>query len=155
MIGRPWVDPALRPALQFGLKVPRPDYDVAARLNQIAGAGKNVLAPENISAWIPTFRGHAYPLVARAEYTEGLIAVFANRVDAADLGQRLALSSYLSGSSKDNALAERLLQRWLEQKQLFAVAVPDAFGRMSEINRILHGAGWAKSEYLGYAIYSP
>ncbi len=48
-----------------GLKVPEVEYSFAEALNRLAGPGSLVLAPEPVTAWIPTFHGHADPLVVR------------------------------------------------------------------------------------------
>ena len=112
-----------------------------------------MLAPEDVSAWMPTFRGHAYPLVVRAHYIQGMLAVFGDRVDREDLQARLILSAYVSGISTDQAGAEALLMLWLEQGRISVIAVPASFGRTHELEQIAGSAGLQSSEYLGYLIF--
>lgn len=146
-------DPLVSHELQIGLKVPHPDYEVASRLNQIAGSESFVLAPENISTWIPTFRQHAYPLVARAGYTEGLLTVFASKIDLKNVEERLALAKYTDGESLNNYQSEDLLRDWLRANKISAIAVPEHFKRIAILTKILDKAGYEKSNYLGYVIF--
>ena len=154
-LGKPWIDPdpLVRSELRIGLKVPQPEYEVARRLSEIAGKENLVLAPENISTWVPTFRGHAYPLVARTHYTEALLVVFASRIDTQDIKERLALAAYVDGVSLDNRQSEVLLRHWLKVKKLSAIAVPLGFKQITELTRILDEGGFDKSEYLDYLIF--
>lgn len=153
-IAKPWVDPIVSGQLRLGRKVPHAEYDVAAQLNRLAGSEVPVLAPENVAEWIPTFRHNAYAVVARLHYTEGLMVLFAGRVDEENLRQRLILGQYVDGTSPDNLQAELTLQHWLAQQQVGVVAVPEDFARMSQIAQILEKAGLVRSKYMGYIIYS-
>jgi hypothetical protein len=112
-----------------------------------------VLAPEDVSAWVPAFRDHAYPVVARAHYTQALLAVFANSVDTRNLQERLTLAAYLNDTSADDDLSSALLARWLEANMIAAVAVPLNHSRITEITRVLDEAGFESSEYSGYLIF--
>jgi Family of unknown function (DUF6077) len=155
VLGKPWIDPnPVDPAeLRLGLKVPQPQYSVAKRLSEIAGAENLVVAPEDVSTWVPTFRGHAYPLVARFHYSEALLSVFAGEIDVKQVQERLVLSLYVNGSSENNQQAETLLQEWVAAKKLSAIAVLENFGQIHELSKILGHAGWVPEKYLGYLIF--
>ena len=51
-----------------GLKVPDGAYRWAALLNGSVIAGAQVVAPPDVSVWVPTFHHHAIPVVVRPEY---------------------------------------------------------------------------------------
>jgi hypothetical protein len=152
-LGKPWIDPdpMVRSELRIGLKVPQPEYEVARRLSEIAGRENLVLAPENISTWVPTFRGHAYPLVARTHYTEALITYLpANRVE--EVQERLALSIYIKSAFSDNRQSELLLQNWLVVKKS-SYCSAGIFKANHGTYRILKDAGFVPQQYLGYIIF--
>ncbi len=138
--------------LKPGLKVKQPYYDVAKRVTQMATKGTPVLVPYPVALWVPTFRQHPYPPVARRHYTEGVLAVFASWVDTRELRERLALYDYISGKSY-NERSGALLERWLREKKIAVVAVPRNHKGLSELSRILHKAEFVPSEYLGHVIF--
>lgn len=150
-IGMPWQDPVFI-GLRPGLKVPARDYAVAERLNQLAGEEGPVLAPEPVSAWVPTFRRHAHPLVARRHYTQGIISVFGHQVDVQSLQDRLTLLDYV-GREPDTEQGATLLKQWFQQDRIAAVAVPQAHPDLDRIREILGQAGLKPSEYLGYILF--
>lgn len=152
-VGKPWRDPSPS-SFRLGLKVPETEYAVAERLGRIVGSARPVLAPEGVSAWVPTFRSPAYPLVARRHYTEGLLAVFKDRVDVQDLRERLALLDYVTGDSHE-ATSEALLERWLKEQRIAATAVPKAHKAFGRISGVFQKAGFVGSEYLGYVLFQP
>jgi hypothetical protein len=152
-LDKPWIEIGLVTQVQGGLRVPHPDYEVAMRLNELAGSENPVLAPENISEWVPTFRGHAYPLVARIHYTEGILTVFAQQVDIQDVTSRLALASYVDGGTTDYEKSENLLRLWLAANKIAVVAIPIDFGRLPEITQILREGGFSRTKYFGYYIF--
>jgi hypothetical protein len=47
------------------LKVDRPEYQLAEVLNRSVPGQSTVAAPDLVSAWVPTFHHHAYPLAVR------------------------------------------------------------------------------------------
>jgi hypothetical protein len=73
-----------------GLKVPEREYRWAALLNEVAPERSIVLAPPRVSAWVPTFHGHAYPLLARHMYMKF-------RGEHLDIRSRIALTAYVGG----------------------------------------------------------
>ena len=111
-----------------------------------------MLAPENVSAWVPTFRRHAYPLVARRHYTEGISAVFGDRIDRADIQDRLALHDLISGDT-DSPQSIALLERWLAENRITAVALPQGHRAFNRISDLLRAAGFTGSEFRGYVIF--
>lgn len=148
-----WNDPLLRPEVRLGLKVPQPQYAVAKQLSEVAGTGRPVLAPENVAEWVPTFRQHAYPLVARGLYTQALLTAYSRRVNLQDIHERLALAAYVNETTNSPSDAEALLRSWLAANKISAIAVPQSFKWITEITRILNEAGWESSVYLDYLIF--
>ncbi len=151
-LGRPWKDGAFI-GFRLGLKVPVAEYAVAQRVNQLAGKDAPVLAPEWISAWVPTFRQHAYPLVARRHYTEGILSVFADRVNAQELQERLALHDYVTSGGAGSETALSILRRWLGEKRISAITIALNHQDLEKISGVLHQAGFDHTDYLGYRLY--
>ena len=151
IVGRPWSEP-VPTEVRLGLKVPQVEYAVAQRLNQVAGEGQPVLAPETVSAWVPTFRRHAYPLVARRHYTEGILAVFGGRIDRADIQDRLVLHDLISGDT-DSPESYALLERWLAENRITAVALTKNHREFGRLSTAIQEAGFTSSKYLGYVIF--
>jgi len=58
------------------LNVPKDKFAWAQRVNESVEPGAVVLAPQAISAWIPTMHHHAYPLVIREIYLRRLAVEF-------------------------------------------------------------------------------
>lgn len=148
--GSPWGEPAAT-EMGLGLRVPPVEYAVAQRLSEIAGEGQPVLAPESVAAWVPTFRRHALPLVARRHYTEGILAVFAGRVDSAEIRERLALHDLATGKTYEpDSLS--LLARWLGEGRIAAIALARDHPHFESLSTVILEAGFAVHEYLGYVI---
>lgn len=80
-----------------GLKVEEPERTWAGILNESVGPGAYVLAPPEISRWVPTFHRHAYPLIVR-QYLRGRIAEEERRL-------RASLSYYVDGLGHREAAA--------------------------------------------------
>jgi len=156
VIDKPWVQPGIfvDRSRYFDLKVPRPEYDIAVRLNEIAGKDSPVLAPEEISAWIPTFRNHAFPLVARVHYTESLLTVFANKINTQDIQERMELEVYINGVSTDITLSENILKNWLHDEKISVIVIPINFKFITSLESIMQRAGFERTEYLGYYFFS-
>ncbi len=152
LIGRPWQEPTPT-FLAMGLKVPQPEYAIAGRLNLMAGDGNLVLAPETVAAWLPTFRDHAMPVVARTHYTEGILSVFAGQVDRVEVLERLALHELVIGVP--GAISHLpLLERWVGEGRLAAVAVPASHGDLEAMSNVLEEGGMLRVDIEGYSLFS-
>ena len=152
VVDRPW-DETVETRVRIGLKVPSAQYEVAERIAQIGGKGDRVLAPESVSAWVPTFRGHPYPLVARRHYTEGIQAVFSGRVDAQDLRERLLLHQFVTRRI-DDAEGVALLKDWVGENKLSALAISVNHPGSGSISEILHDAGFTEISLHDYIIFA-
>jgi hypothetical protein len=75
-------------------KVPLEEFAWAEKLNQSVTPEAVVLAPEDVSPWIPTLRHHAYPLQLRTFYT--LVDSRSGRVPQEDLDRRSLLTAAVS-----------------------------------------------------------
>jgi Family of unknown function (DUF6077) len=75
-----------------------PGYETARALNLAAGREGMVLAPEAVAAWVPTFRRHAYPLVARVIYSD----LARSRLGDSEVDRRIRLTRYIGGSRRDD-----------------------------------------------------
>lgn len=77
------------------LKVPQNSYRWAAAINASAGPGARVLAPPDVSPWIPTFHHHAYAVMVRSAYLE-----FQSRhLESGEPELRHAMARYVDGKS--------------------------------------------------------
>ncbi|MFQ5417529.1 MAG: DUF6077 domain-containing protein, partial [Myxococcota bacterium] len=83
-----------------GPKAPGSAYRWAAALNAAVPPGSQVVAPPEVSAWIPTFHHHAYPLQARRLYLTNHIP----RLGEDDVKLRIFMTRYVGGQRDvDNA----------------------------------------------------
>lgn len=126
------------------LKVHRSDYQPARTIVSLSEPADTVLAPERISAWIPTFRLHPKPLVARKVYVEGLIGVFASHVDVPDLKNRLKLLTFISGKRRPEN-AHQLLVNAIDRHHLAIVAISTGNPWYSDIETVLISKGYCPS----------
>ncbi len=78
------------------LKVPEIEYRWAATLNRNVSAGDQIIAPEHVNSWVPTFHHHAYPLKVR-HYLRRQPA--RDRLGKDDLLLRDRIVAYVSGWS--------------------------------------------------------
>jgi hypothetical protein len=134
------------------LKVPPDAYCTAKLLVHLARPGESVLAPEEVSAWVPTFRGYPYPVVARRLYAFGQLQVFSAWIDYQSVKERLALLDYVSGSFRQTH-SETLLSRWLRTIQIRAVAAPSGLKWLAEMSQALEQAGFISGRYLDYVVF--
>ena len=134
-----------------GLKVPLPAYRVAKVLSRLAGPHETVLAPEEISTWIPTFRGHPYPVVARQVYLLGQLRVFSAWIDPQLITERLALLRFVSGSARDPGRS--LLVPSVDRLRIRAIAAPIGMRWLPELSRTLLGEGFISREYSDYLVF--
>ena len=75
------------------LKVEEDPYRWAEVLNRYA-AGAQVIAPPEVSVWIPTFHGHALPLAVREPY----LSRYREQLGVGEVRERVALSRLAGGS---------------------------------------------------------
>ncbi len=74
-------------------------YAVAAKVVHWAPPGSRVLAPAEVSTWIPTFHRHPYPMITRDIY-----AFLLDVKKPGESNRCLALTAYVGGTSRaDNA----------------------------------------------------
>jgi hypothetical protein len=76
-----------------GVKAPETAWRFATAINELTPAGAVVVAPADISAWIPLFHHHAYPLQARRIYLYHHVA----RLGADDVSARREMTLYVGG----------------------------------------------------------
>ena len=76
-----------------GVKVPESAWRFAAAINDLTPAGAVVVAPADISAWIPLFHQHAHPLQARRIYLYHHVA----RLGAEEVSTRREMTRYAGG----------------------------------------------------------
>jgi len=126
------------------LKVHQPDYQLARTIVALSNPEDVVLAPERISAWIPTIRSHPKPLVSRNIYMKGLINVFALHVDVPDLKNRLKLLAFISGRQRPEN-AHQLLMKAIDRHHLAIVAVSTGNLWYSDIETVLINKGYCPS----------
>ena len=133
------------------LKVPLPQYRVAKVLSRLAGPHETVLAPEEISTWIPTFPGHPYPVVARELYLLGQLRVFSAWIDPQLITERLALLRFVNGTARNPGRS--LLVPSVDRLRIRAIAAPIGMRWLPELSRTLEGEGFRSREYLGYFVF--
>jgi len=126
------------------LKVRQPDYQLARTIVALSKPEDAVLAPERISAWIPTIRLHPKPLVSRKVYVEGLINVFASHVDVPDLKNRLKVLAFISGRRRPEN-THQLLVNAIDRYHLAIVAISTGNPWYTDIETVLISKGYCSS----------
>jgi hypothetical protein len=86
------------------------EHALAGEIAQNAESESTIYAPVTISAWIPTFRRHPYPLVVRPEYLR--FRGIQDHVGAQEIARRTRVIAFLEG--RDTRLSTRIFF----QKQL-------------------------------------
>lgn len=116
------------------LKVPTPEYEIAKTTNDIADSSDIILAPEEISAWIPTL-DNAHPVVeSRALYLSQRIEQFSPE----KLEQRATLFRYWSPETPVEQLIEfRALMNALSVSVIVVDTEQPSHTAVSEIIRSL------------------
>jgi len=117
-----------------GLRVPKV-YAFAKEMATVSPPGSQVLAPFEVSAWLPTFLDHPDPLVTRPSY---LSAVFA----AEERHRRNRLTALVSRSLNDNRLRLRLFEEAIELYQLQAIAVRSDLPHLKSLKAIMRQQGF-------------
>jgi len=134
-----------------GPKVPVDAYAVAEALSARVDAGAAVLAPAQVSTWLPTIHHHPYPRMVRPDYLRSL----RDLVSPAETGRRQALTRLAGGESRD-ARAVALLRHDLARKRLAAVCLTETASGWSEVRKVLEDAGWTPVERIaGHEIWMP
>ncbi len=121
-----------------GLKVPEVPYRWATALDASVPPGSVVLAPHSVSAWVPTFHDHAYPLVTRRTYMFGL----RDQIGIDYLRGRDLLTDYVSGESWGHA--RKVLPDGLEEFGVKAVCLRNS-PHAGEVREILRDAGFDRT----------
>jgi hypothetical protein len=132
--------------------VPQPQYDVAKALTELAGAARQVLAPEGISEWVPTLRRRAYPVVSRRTYFDGMMRLYGHRIDVNEANERLELFLFVSGMENSRRVPE-ILARWVDTGRIDAVAAARELPWLCEVARPLHAAGFTTRQYEEYLLF--
>ena len=128
------------------LKVPEHRYRWAAALNTHVRAGERVVAPPDVSPWVPTFHHHAYPVMVRSSYLERQ----ARYLDHADV--RTAMSLYVDGKPVGNFTPDRF-RRGLEHFDVKAVCLRNS-ERAPDARAVLEEAGFQRAvQGLTYEIW--
>jgi hypothetical protein len=130
------------------LKTPALEYAIAGELAARTRPGYTVLAPEEIAGWVPTFRGHPYPVVVRALYTK----MFARRIGVAEVERRLRLLWYVSGVARDDSSAD-LLKRSIPELRIGAVVVPRSVPWYPEITSLMVAEGFQEEQVAHLGIW--
>ncbi|MBI2840678.1 MAG: hypothetical protein HYX75_20365 [Acidobacteria bacterium] len=134
------------------LKVQEAPYRFAKTIVAMSRPADTVLAPEEVSTWIPTFRGHPRPLVSRKVYVQGLLNVFMEHVDTRDLQARLALSDYVSGTARTDGVGLDF-ERAIRGYPLSLVAVFPGNPWYREIENVLRDAGYRVKQLSGIQLF--
>ncbi len=121
-----------------GLKVPDPAYRWAKALNDSVPAGSTVVAPPRISAWVPTFHAHAYPVLARLQYMVKRVEFLVREnVDA-----RRSMTAYVAGKQVDER-ARQTFAWGLDAFDVKGVCLRNSKAA-PEARRLLESAGFSR-----------
>jgi hypothetical protein len=116
------------------LKVPSPDYYFAKFLASNLSESEVLLAPESVTAWLPTFSKHPTLLSARAIYTVGAFG-------QEDGTRRNSLQLYVAGI-KPMQDGPMQIQRAIHDYALSAVVAVRSSPWENEIVGFLSTQGW-------------
>lgn len=133
------------------LRVPEPAFATAKLLGLLANKGEYVLASDDISAWITTYRQHPFPVISRQLYVNGLVTVFSKHVDVSALEKRSSVFRYISGN-KRSTQSSKNLEKIIEQLKIKAIALNSANPWCGEILGILKKHDFAVLNFHHYAI---
>jgi hypothetical protein len=121
-----------------GLKVDH-GYPVARAIVESTEGRPNVLAPEPVAAWIPTFHQHPYPLMGRSIY----LMAFQSRAPE-EIGRRAALSSLMDGQG-DWPQGARMLAESIDRDQLAAIAFSTSHPQIEPLKSLLLDHGYQRT----------
>ncbi len=115
-----------------GLKVPKA-YDAAREIVRYLPRHRTVLAPRNVSMWLPTFRNYVYPVLARPTWLKGRV-----------LRERhMALMRCTRGASR--GCSGPTFASALTRAGVDAVALRKVHGRHALVRaRVMHAAGFKR-----------
>jgi len=121
-----------------GLKVPEPAYRWARALHESVPPGERVLAPEEISTWLPTFPRPTHPLLVRSLY------LWAQREELGEeeAALRAFLTRYVAGG-EEGPKAAAVFRAGLADLGVHGVCLRNS-PRAGEARRILGAAGFAR-----------
>ncbi len=128
-----------------GLKVPLAEYRLAELLSRSVPPGSHVVAPLDVSLWIPVFPQRAYPLVVRDHYLQSYRA----RLGEEDVALRF-VASLVAGGEQPRADAYPFFAQALERyavKGVLLYASPE----VERVRRILSRAGFHRVHQGGEA----
>jgi hypothetical protein len=146
-VGFAWLVPApfglaaenqVRFAFPPRLKVPPEALRWAQLVSERAGPGSVVVAPVDVSAWLPTLHRHAQPLVVRPLY----LARYAEALGAGDLELRLFMTAFVSGDAQEPQAPPRFAEG-LERFGVRAVLLQE-FAAAPRARAVLRAAGFAR-----------
>lgn len=93
------------------LKVPEEEYRWAVALHESVPAGSTVVAPPDVSVWLPTFQHPVYPVMVRGSYLE----VYVDQLGIAELRRRAVVTRYsegLASGPRASLIFREGLERW-------------------------------------------
>ena len=131
------------------LKVPAVHYSWAEEINRAAGPGAVVVAPRKVSALIPTFPDHAYPLWVR----RGYVSHHRARLGEEDFLLRKRLTWLVEGEESPEggedtvlpATPAELLRQGLERFGIAAVCLRSRAASSAEMRLALEEEGFDRS----------
>jgi len=124
---------------RIGLKVAATPYYWAKAVNESVPAGSFVVAPPDVSAWIPTFHHHAYPLVVRSMYLRPHRAA----LGAQNVRDRKVMTTY-AGRGARSKMAAKIFRAGLDRFDVKAVCLRTS-PRVANPRAILRQAGFRQT----------
>jgi hypothetical protein len=134
------------------LKVPVEQYNMARLITDLTGRGCSILAPDEITDWVPTFWGHPDPVSAR--HYLGMSSFYG--ANTAEVDRRIALQ-LLINNRPASPQSWNILERSLEELNIRAVVVRKDFRELSQLASILDQSGFSlypQSNSPRYLVYS-
>lgn len=119
-----------------GLKVPAQVYRQAEILNRSVEPGSYVVAPSRVSAWVPTFHHHAYPLRVRQYLRHRSLGVRNRRA-------RATMTDYVNGKNGKNGKGHRVFAWGLDAYDVRAVMLRVPSRTSKRARATLEAAGFA------------
>lgn len=134
------------------IKAPPAGYALARAFNEMVPRPGGVLAPEEVSAYIPVIRNHPYPVAARVLH----ISVLAPWLDQSDVVTRVALARYIGGFAPLEKGPEMLID-YAKNYPAFGVAMKNNNPWRLRIRDSLLDAGFhevpASNAWPGFEVY--
>jgi hypothetical protein len=133
------------------LRVPQPAFEIARLLGLLADKGEYVLASNDVSPWVTTYRQHPFPVVSRKLYVYGLVKIYSKHVDVPAVKNRLSIIRYISGRKRTSRSSQDL-EKIIQHLNIKAVALHSANPWCMEILSVLKKQGFAALNSLQYTI---